>query len=124
MAGPESPFSNNPERSKERIHERGEVLPLFSERMSGLPGIEELSRKIVRELYDEDGLYLLEEQVQVLGSEANEIEEYRYTSKGPDREKNPMDASRIDIVYYINDMPVGSNQLAKFNETTQAWDKV
>lgn len=122
MAGPESNLTKAPERKAERIHEQGEILSLMAERISGLPGIEELKGKITRELADTEGLYLLE--LEIPGSMPGQIHEYRYMRAGDHGNQNSSDTSRIDVVLYEDGVPVTSDQLAKFNVVTQSWNKV
>lgn len=121
MEGSESLFTKNPERSGERIHDQEEILSLISERVPGLPGIEELKGKVTRRLEDVEGIYLLE--LEIPGSMPGQVHEYRYMRGGNHGAKNAVDASRIDVVLYEDGIPVTSDQLAKFNIVTQVWDK-
>jgi hypothetical protein len=121
MKGPESRLTNSPERSGERVHDQEEILALIAERIPGLPGIEELKGKIVRRLSDAAGLYLLE--LEVAGSVPGQTIEYRYVRAGNQDPRNSTDASRIDMVLYVDGDPDTSDQLAKFNVVTQEWDK-
>jgi len=122
VAGPESPFTKNPERKGERIHEQEEILSLISERVPGLPGIEELKGKITRELRDVEGIYLLE--LELPGSMPGQVHEYRYMRGGNHGSQNSSAESRIDVVLYEEGIPVISDQLAKFNVAAQSWNNV
>jgi hypothetical protein len=122
MKGPESFPRNNPEHKAEKIRSKEEILSLITERIPGLPSIEESKGNITRVLEDTKGIYLLE--LEVSGSMPGQVHQYRYMRKGDHDNRNFTQESRIDVVLYEDGIPITSDQLATFDGATQSWHKV
>ncbi len=78
--------------------------------------------EFVRELSDEQGLYLLE--VKVPGEKPGEITQYEYMRKGIFPNQNQSSETAIHKVYYENDTPVGGEKVAFYSLETGAWEDV
>jgi hypothetical protein len=102
------------EKGPEKIPTRDEVLEVIS-------SIAE-SAEIVRELSDEQGLYLLEAKIEC--DTPGETTQYEYIRKGRYPDGNQSAATVIHIVYYENEMPVGGHNVADYNYNTGKWDKI
>ena len=76
----------------------------------------------VRELSDEQGIYLLE--VKIENKESGESVEYRYTRKGTFPNKIASAETIIHRVYYEGDMPVGGDNVAEYKSETRKWEIV
>ncbi len=77
---------------------------------------------LVRELSDEQGLYLLE--VEVKGEKPGETIQFEYMRKGRYPNKNEASESAIHAVYYENGTPVSGAKIAVYNYETGGWEKV
>ena len=110
MSNPEFPRSK-PEAATEKIRTRHEVLGLMLPYIKNLASVEELDGKVTRALSDEKGLYFLE--LQTDGENPGEINEYQYMRAGSG--VNVADETRIDVVFYVDGMPVSSDQLVRFD---------
>jgi hypothetical protein len=106
----ESPIEKGPERilSKAEVFE---AISRFAE-----------NAKLVRELYDEQGLYLLE--VKIEGGAPGETAQYEYIRKGAYPDGNQSSGTVIHVVYYENEVPVGGYNVADFNYDTGSWDMI
>ena len=107
-------MKNSFETGPERIPDKAEVLQVifrFAE-----------SPTVVRELYDDKGLYLLEATVS--GENPGETTEYRYTRKGvfPDHIESLQTV--IHRVYYEGEMPVTGDNVAFFEPESDEWKDV
>ncbi len=107
-------MENQIEKGPERIPSREEVLEQITRFAENFT--------IRRELSDEQGIYLIE--AVVLGAKDGETIEYGYIRKGPDRAKNASAETVIHKTYFEGDMPVGGDNVAFYNENTQAWEDV
>jgi hypothetical protein len=76
--------------------------------------------KVVRELADELGPYLIE--VKIEGQEAGNYSEYLYMRKGQFPNKNATLETTIFVTHYEGEMPVGGENVASYNENTGEWN--
>ena len=74
---------------------------------------------VVRELSDENGLYLLESKI--AGEKEGETVQYEYIRKGRFPDGNQSSGSVIHIVFYVGEVPVGGHDVANFNSETGEW---
>jgi hypothetical protein len=107
-------MKNSFEKSPERIPTKDEVMEVISRFAE--------NSIVVRELSDEQGLYLLE--VKVEGKEPGETTQYEYIRKGRYPDGNMSAATVIHIVYYQNGMPIGGHNVADYNHETGEWIEV
>lgn len=103
----ENPIEKGPERilSKEEVME---VISRYAE-----------NAEMVRELSDEQGLYLLE--VKVPGEKEGETTQYEYMRKGRFPNHNEASETALHKVYYDGEMPVGGDKVAIYNPETGEW---
>ncbi len=112
MSNPEFPSTKRPEAARETIRTREEVLALILPHIKDVASVEDLEGKVVRALSDDKGLYFLELQTE--GENPGDMNEYQYMRAG--NGVNMATETRIDVVYYVDGMPCGSDQLARFDE--------
>jgi len=74
---------------------------------------------VVRELSDEQGLYLLEANVS--GKEGGEVIQYQYMRKGRFPNHHEASDTAICIVYIQNGEPVHGYTVAKYSPETGEW---
>ena len=110
----ENPFKNSFEKGPEQILTKEKVLDAIS-RFAEHP-------TFVRELSDNQGIYLLE--VKVENKETNESVQYLYMRKGAHTNKNEASETAIHAVYYDGDVPVGGDKIAVYNYETEDWETV
>ncbi|OHA17826.1 MAG: hypothetical protein A2836_03160 [Candidatus Taylorbacteria bacterium RIFCSPHIGHO2_01_FULL_45_63] len=77
---------------------------------------------LVRELSDEQGLYLLEAKVE--GENSGETTQYEYMRKGRFPNHNEASETAIYKVYYENEIPVGGDKVAVYKSETGEWEDV
>ena len=104
-------MENSFERKQERILTREEVIEVISRYVENFT--------LVRELTDEQGLYLLEAQID--GKEKRETIQYMYMRKGRFPNHNETAETAINVVYYQDGIPVGGDNVAVFNDETGEW---
>jgi len=102
----------NPEKEP-KIHTKEEVLDFISSFVE--------NPIVSRELSDEKGLYCLE--VKIEGKEPGEVIEYEYTRKGRVLNGSIALETAMHTNYYQDDMPIGGEKIAVFNEDTGEWEK-
>jgi len=102
-----NPFEKGPER-----------IPTKEKVMEAISRLTETS-EVVRELSDEQGLYLLEAKVP--GDEPGEFVQYEYIRKGRYPDGNESSATAIHIVYYEGEAPVGGHNVADYDQETGEW---
>lgn len=94
--------SESIENSNEKFPNEREVLNLFEDIIGG-------DFEIVRNLEDENGLYLLEVESK---DEAGDKVLHTYMRAGSYPEGSSLE-SRIDVVFYSGDIPVGGRSVIK-----------
>ncbi len=106
-------MENFTERGPERILSKEEVLNAIRRYAENV--------ELVRELSDQQGLYLLEVKVVSEHEKEGETTQLEYVRKG--RFPNTITSSDTSIhkVYYKGDMPVGGDKVAAFNNETGEW---
>jgi hypothetical protein len=102
------------EKSTEQILRKDEVMNVIR-RYAENP-------KQVRELADDQGLYLLE--VSVSGEKEGETIHYEYMRKGRFPNNNEASETAIHKVYYDGDMPVGGDKVAVYKPETDEWEDI
>ena len=76
----------------------------------------------VRELSDEQGLYLLE--VKIEGKKQGDSIQYQYMRKGIFPNHNEALETALHVVYYQDEMPVGGDKIAVYKTETGEWEEV
>lgn len=106
----ENPIEKGPERilTKEEVME---VIARYAENTT-----------FVRELSDEQGLYLLE--VKIEGKKSGEIIQYEYMRKGRFPNHNEASETAVCVVYYKDEVPMGGDKIAVYNPETGEWEEV
>jgi hypothetical protein len=99
------------EKGPEQILSKEEVLEAISRYAE--------NAEIVRELSDENGLYLLE--AKILGEKPGEITQFEYMRKGTFPNHNESVETAIHKVFYENEIPVGGESVAVFKPETGEW---
>ena len=107
-------MENSNEKGHERILSKEEVIEVIR-------GFAE-NAELVRELSDEQGLYLLEAKVE--GEGQGEVIQYEYMRAGRFPNHNEASETAIHIMYYENGVAQIGNKLAVYNSETQQWDEV
>jgi len=107
-------MENKFEKGPEKILTKEEVLEIISRFAENIIP--------VRELSDEQGLYLLE--VSVPSEKVGEVTQYEYMRKGKFPNNNESLLTVIHVVYYENGIPVGGNDIANYNSETGEWEEV
>ena len=107
-------MKNNFEAGPEQIPTREEVVGVI-ERFAE-------NSIFVRELSDEQGLYLLE--VEVGGDKPGETIGYEYIRQGQFSNNVGSTETVIHIVYYEDGVPVGGHNIANYNSGTRMWEDV
>jgi len=102
---------NNIEKVPEHIPTKEEVLSVILKHAE--------NPVFVRELSDEQGPYLFEFKVE--GKKPGEVTEFTYTRKGTFPNQNAAAETVINVVYYEDEMPVGGNSVANYNNATGEW---
>ena len=105
-------MENPTEKGPERIPTKEEVIEVIARYAEGAA--------VVRELSDEQGLYLLEAKVN--GKESGEIIQYEFMRKGTFPNHNESLETVIHIVYYKDDAPVGGETIAFYNCGAGRWE--
>lgn len=98
-----------------------ERIPSSEEVMGVINGLAENAR-FVRELLDEQGLYLLEAKIE--GDTPGEVTQYEYMRKGQFPDNNASAETVIHIVYYQDGVPCGGHDVASYNSDTGTWEEV
>ncbi|MDP3986575.1 MAG: hypothetical protein Q8P77_04080 [Candidatus Veblenbacteria bacterium] len=107
-------MENGIEKGPERILTKEEVLEVISRFVE--------NPVLVRELFDEQGLYLLE--VKGASEEQGEIIQYEYMRKGRFPNHNEASESAIYRVYYQGEMAVGGDKIVVYKSETGEWEEV
>ncbi len=102
------------ETAPERIPSRQEVMDIISFFAEG--------GTVVRELSDEQGLYLLE--VKVEGENPGETIQYEYMRKGKFPNHNQTLETTIHRVCYENGTPVGGTEVAVYRSEATGWEEI
>ena len=76
---------------------------------------------LVRELSDEQGLYLLD--VKIEGEKPGETTQYEYMRKGRFLNQNQASETAIHKVYYEDEMPVGGEKVAVYKSESGEWEE-
>ena len=101
------------------IFERGpEQIPTKEAVLDIIKGFEE-NTAIIREESDEQGLYLLEANVN--GENPGEYTQYQYMRAGNFKEGQSLETV-IHVVYYQDDIPCGGHDVATFRSQTGIWE--
>ncbi|MES2023591.1 MAG: hypothetical protein V4439_02820 [Patescibacteria group bacterium] len=95
-------------------HER---IPTKNEVMEVMSRIAE-NATFVRELSDNQGLYLLE--VKIDGKEPGETIEYQYMRKGRFGKNQSSDTS-VSATYYQDEIPISGEMIVVYNPETNQW---
>lgn len=105
-------MNKNPQEGKpEQIPTKEEVLEVISRFVE--------NATFVRELSDEQGLYLLE--VKADGKKPGEVAEYLYIRKGIHPNRNETAETTIYVTQYEDGMPIAGETLAGHNSETGEW---
>ncbi len=104
-------MENPIERGPEQIPTREQVLKEIARHAEGAA--------FVRELSDEQGLYLLE--VKIEGEKPGEIIQYEYMRKGRFQGVGQSSETAIHVVYYENDVPTNGQKIAIYNAESGEW---
>lgn len=107
-------MENSPEKGPERIPTKEEVLDIINHHVEGAV--------LVRELHDEQGLYLLE--MKVTDKEEGEFSEYLYMRKGNHPNQNETMTTNISVIFYEHGIPVGGNNIAEFIPESGLWENI
>jgi hypothetical protein len=99
------------EKGPERILSKEEVLEVIARYGE--------NAELVRELSDEQGLYLLEAKIE--GKEPGEVIQYEYMRKGRFPNHNEASETALHVVYYQDEIPVGGDKVAVYNSETGEW---
>jgi hypothetical protein len=99
------------EKGPERILSKEEVLEVIARYGE--------NAEFVRELSDEQGLYLLEAKIE--GKEPGEVIQYEYMRKGRFPNHNEASETALHVVYYQDEIPVGGDKIAVYNSETGEW---
>ncbi len=107
-------MENPIEKGPERILTKEDVMEVIARHAE--------NAILVRELSDEQGLYLLE--VKVEGKESDEIIQYQYMRKGRFPNHNEASETAIHAVYYQGETPVGGDKIAVYKSEMGGWEEV
>jgi len=99
------------EKNHEKILTKVEVLEVMSRLAE--------NATFVRELSDNQGLYLLE--VKVEGKKPGEIIEYMYIRKGKFPNRNESLTTTIFVTYYEDEMPISGYNIANYKSESGEW---
>ena len=102
------------ETNSERVPTKTEVVEVMAGFAEG--GVE------VRELSDEQGLYLLE--IEKPGEKKGEVNLYTYMRKGDFSNSIATTETHINVVYMEDNYPVGGNTVARYIPESGEWEKV
>lgn len=111
-------MENYIEKGPERIPTKEEVMEIIVRHPENVS----LSVILVRELYDEQGLYLLEAKKE--GEKSGEFIEYLYMRKGVYPDKDSTTKSTINILHYKNGEPKTGWNIANYKLDTGEWEDV
>lgn len=104
-------MNNSFEKGPERIPTKDEVLEMIARiAENAVP---------VRELSDEQGLYLLETKIE--GDTPGETTQYEYRRKGQFPNGNQSLETVIHVVFYQDEVPCGGHDLVNYNSETGEW---
>ena len=101
------------EKGPERILTKEEVMEVISRYAE--------NATLIRELSDEQGLYLLE--VKIDSEKPGEMTLYRYSRKGIFQNHNEASETALHIVWYQDEIPIGGDKIAVYNPETGEWNK-
>jgi hypothetical protein len=99
------------ERGQEMIPTRDEVMEVVSRFAEGFV--------LVRELSDEQGLYLLEAKIE--GEKPGETTQFEYMRKGQFPNGNQSSETVIHVVFYQDGIPCGGHDVANRDSVTGEW---
>jgi len=102
------------EQKHEKIHTKKEILEIISKFAE--------NTTFIRELSDQQGLYLLE--VNIEGKKPGEVIEYQYIRKGKFPNRNESLETTIFITYYEDDIPVSGHNISDYNSETGEWKDI
>ncbi len=102
------------EKSPERIPNGQDVMELIRTYAE--------NATLVRELSDEQGLYLLEAKVE--GDKPGEVIQYEYMRKGRHPNQHHEAKTSICIMHYQGDRAVGGSTIAVYDSATGEWRKI
>ncbi len=105
---------NSIENSREKIPTEQEVLEVISRFAE--------NATFVRELSDNNGLYLLE--VKVESEKPGEFTEYQYIRKGIFPNRNQALETTVYATYYQDGIPISGHNVAHFDPETEGWQEV
>ena len=109
MGSPENPGEQ--ESIQERICTREEIVEKITSRCE--------NPEVIRELSDEQGIYLLE--VRSKGEDPNEGNLYLYKRRKEYTAGNEAPETCLEVVYYSGGDPCGGDTLASLNPETGEW---
>jgi len=109
-------MTKNPqEQGPERIPTREEVLSVISAHVENAERV-----SVIRELFDEQGLYFLEAR---LGAESEHDEtRYEYMRKGVYPDGNASSETVVHVVFYRDGEAVGGHNIAEYRDETGQWE--
>lgn len=102
------------EKGPERILTKAEVIEIITRYAE--------NATLVRELSDEQGLYLLEAKIK--GKKPGEIIQYQYMRRGIFPNHNEASETALHVVYYQDEMPVGGDKIAVYKSETGEWKEI
>ncbi len=107
-------MKNYIEKGPERIPTRDEVMEVISRLAE--------NSTVVRELTDEQGLYLLEANIE--GEEEGEVIQYQYMRKGRFPDNKSASDTGVCVVYFQGGVFVSGTTVAKYNPETGEWREI
>ncbi len=107
-------MGNQTEKSPERIFTKEEVMEIISRYAE--------NAVVVRELSNEQGLYLLEAEIK--GEKTGETTQYMYMREGIFPNHNEASETAIHVVYYQDEMPVGGDKIAVYKPERAEWEEI
>ena len=107
-------MENQIEKGPERIPTKAEVMEVIA-RFAENP-------ILVRELTDEQGLYLLEASIE--GKSPGESLQYEYMRKGRFPNQNEASETAIYSVRYEGGTPAGGDKVAVYSSETGVWEEI
>ncbi len=110
-------MENEIEKEPEHIPTKEEVMEIIDRRMEPPEKFTTL-----RELYDEQGLCLLDLRIE--GKQPGEMSEYLYTRKGLLPNKVMTLETSIEVSYYQDGEIVGGDRVAIFGYQKNEWEEV
>ena len=104
-------MTNSFEKGPESIPTKDEVMGIILRRAEGAT--------LVRELYDEQGLYLLE--AVIAGERPGETVMYEYMRKGRYPNHNQISQTGIHVTFYRGKDPISGKEITSINPQTGEW---